>query len=64
MISDTKCPEGHLYFDDFVDYAKSKGGLKDLKQREIEYLRKRLTVDHNQSLIGYDKFQISMLRWL
>jgi hypothetical protein len=45
MISDTKCPEGHLIFDDFLNYARSKGGFKDIKQREVEYLRSRLTVD-------------------
>ena len=56
MISEAVCPEGHILFDDFVKYARSKGGLTDLKQREIEYLRKRLTVDNELSLISYDKF--------
>jgi hypothetical protein len=46
MISTSvSCPPGHILFEDFITYAKTRGGLKTMKPRDEEYLRARLTVD-------------------
>lgn len=51
MISTSEsCPPGHILFEDFINYAKTRGGLKKMKVRDEEYLRARFTQDG--SLIG------------
>jgi hypothetical protein len=39
------CPPGNILFEDFITYAKTRGGLSTMKPREEEYLRARFTVD-------------------
>jgi hypothetical protein len=63
MISSSfSCPPGNIPFDDFIQYAKTRGGLKNMTPREEEYLRARFTAEG--TMIEYRRFERSIIRWL
>ena len=47
ISSSVNCPPGHILFEDFITYAKTRGGLKSMVPRDEEYLRTRLTADEH-----------------